>query len=240
MDVSKLEFEEMKTTPYRHHLLKSEFKYFYSMYVSNLRIALKLVDSGRRGSGQPPDLFVLFRIIDQASHQAMQYSELVTDHLDNSDEEVAKYRRVLSESYRAADRAVGMLVEAFGEGNIVILSDHGFELATKRHRRLYDHIGGNPPGGIFIAVGEDLVKGPVEGLSIYDMMPFFLYLKGWPVAADFVAEVPRKLITSERLTRQPVERLDSYGDMNVSLPEEGSLVADDEMIERLRALGYID
>jgi len=28
--------------------------------------------------------------------------------------------------------------------------------------------------------------------------------------------------------------------MTVSLPEEGPIVADDEMIERLRALGYLD
>ena len=240
MDISEREFEEMKTTPYRHHLLKSEFKYLYSMYVTNLRIALELLDSGRGTSGPAPDLFVLFRIIDQASHQALQYSELVADHLGSSDEEVAKYGRVVSEAYRAADRAVGMLVEAFGEGNIVILSDHGFELATRKRRQIYDHVGGNPPAGILIAAGEGLAGGPVEGLSVYDMMPLFLYLKGWPVAADFVSDVPTALITAERLARQPVERRDSYGEMTVSLPEEGGLVADDEMVERLRALGYLD
>lgn len=32
----------------------------------------------------------------------------------------------------------------------------------------------------------------------------------------------------------------SYGRMAVSLPAEGPIVADDEMIERLRALGYLD
>ena len=241
MDVTLEEFEEMKTTVYRHHRLKSEFKYFYSMFVSNLRLALELIETGRKSAGPRPDLFVLFRIIDQASHQAMQYSELVDEHLGSDPEEIAKYGRVVTQAYLEADKAVGMLVEAFGEGTVIVLSDHGFALAKKRRgQKVWDHIGGSPPDGIFVGAGEGLSSGRIEDLSIYDMMPLLLHLKGWPVARDFVREVPTQLFSGDFLEQRPVRTIDTYGSMTVQLPEEGGLVADEEMVERLRALGYID
>ena len=241
MEVSADEFEEMKTTPYRHHRLKSEFKYLYSMFVSNIRISLHLMDSSRQEIGQPSDQFVLLRIIDQASHQALEYSDLVEDHLKSTPEEIEKYSQVVTRVYRAADQAVGQLVEAFGEGNVVILSDHGFKLLRPRSRyATYGHFGASTPDGIFIASGPAFQPGPVEGLGIYDMMPLLLALKGWPVAKDFVRGVPAQVFRESFLEQHPAKTIDSYGTMTVSLPEEGPIVADDEMIERLRALGYLD
>ena len=241
MQVSVDEFEQMKTTPYRHHRLRSEFKYLYSMFVSNVRISLHLMDRGRQEIGQPSDQFVLLRIIDQASHQALEYSDLVENHLKSTSEEIEKYSQVVTEVYRAADRAVGQLVEAFGEGNVVILSDHGFKLLRQRTRfATYGHFGASTPDGMFIASGPAFQPGPVTGLGIYDMMPMLLALKGWPVADDFVKSVPTRVFKESFLEQHPVETVDSYGTMAVSLPEEGPIVADDEMIERLRALGYLD
>jgi hypothetical protein len=241
MEVSVEEFEVMKTTPYRRHRLKSEFKYLYSMFVSNLRIAIHLMDIGRREIGQPSDLFVLFRIIDQASHQALEYSELVDNHLASTPAETQKYSRVVTEAYRVADRAVGRLIEDFGEGNVVVISDHGFRLLRTRKRgAAYDHAGPSAPNGIFIGAGPAFRTGRVEGLGIYDMMPLFLALKGWPVAQDFVEGVPKRVFSEDFLERHPVEWTDSYGTMVVSLPQQGPIVADKEMIERLRALGYLD
>jgi hypothetical protein len=241
MDVSVDEFEEMKTTPYRHHRLKSEFKYFYSMFVSNVRMSLHLMDLGRRDIGQPADQFVLLRIIDQSSHQALEYSELVDDHLQSSAEEIGKYSRVVSEAYRAADRAVGQLVEAFGPGNVVILSDHGFKLQRPRSRfPTYGHFGASSPDGIIIASGPAFRSGPVENLGIHDMMPLFMALKGWPIAEDFVRGVPEGVLEESFLAAHPPEIIESYGTMQVSLPAGGSIVADEEMVERLRALGYLE
>jgi hypothetical protein len=71
-------------------------------------------------------------------------------------------------------------------------------------------------------------------------LPQLLALKGWPVANDFVKDVPTPVFKESFLERHRIETIDSYGTMTVSLPEEGLIVADDEMIERLRALGYLD
>ncbi|MDB4285514.1 alkaline phosphatase family protein [bacterium] len=241
MEVNAEQFEEMKTTPYSHHRLKSEFKYFYSMFVSNVRIALELMDRSRREIGQPSDLFVLLRIIDQASHQALAYSSLVSNHLDNTPEEIKRYSQVVTEAYRNADLAVGQLVEAFGDGNVVILSDHGFKLLGGKTRNpRYGHSGTSPPDGIFIAAGPAFQPGPVAGLGIYDIMPLFLALKGWPIANDFVRGVPIGVFSGSFFEENPIETIDSYGTMRVSLPEEGPILADEEMVKRLRALGYLD
>lgn len=241
MDVSMDEFEEMKTIPYRHHRLKSEFKYFYSMFVSNLRMSLYLMDLGRRDIGKPADQFVLFRVIDQTSHQALEYSEMVDKHLGSSAEEIEKFSRVVTKAYRAADQAVGELLEAFGPGNVVVLSDHGFKLQGRRSRRpTYGHSGSSPPDGIIIASGPAFRSGRVEGLGIYDMMPLFMALKGWPVAEDFVRGVPERVFEESFLRTNLPELIETYGTMRVSLPEGGPIVADDEMVERLRALGYLE
>lgn len=241
MDVDVDEFEEMKTTPYQHHRLKSEFKYLYSMFASNLRMALYLLESGREHFGQSPDMFVLFRIVDQTCHQALKYSELVDSHLDSAAAEVEKYSRVVTEAYRASDRAIGELIEAFGQGNVVVLSDHGFKLTRRRKAGpSYRHSGSSPPDGIFVAAGPAFRTGRVENLELYDMMPVFMALKGWPVAQDFVRGVPTGVFKESFLEEHPVETIESYGTMTVSLPKEGTIVADDEMVERLRALGYLD
>ncbi len=241
MEVSPEEFEEMKTLPYRHHRLKSEFKYLYSMFVSNVRISLHLMEQSRQEVGRAADQFVLIRVIDQASHQALEYSELVENHLKSSPEEIEKYSRVVTEVYRAADQAVGEMVAAFGEGNVVVLSDHGFKLQRPRSRyATYGHFGASTPDGILIASGPAFRTGPVEGLGIYDMMPLFLSLKGWPVAEDFVAEVPLGVFRPSFFEEHLVETIDSYGSLTVSLPKEGPILADAEMVERLRALGYLD
>ena len=241
MEVSVEDFEEMKTTPYRHHRLKSEFKYMYSMFVSNLEVTLHLLNRSREEIGQSSDLFVLLRLIDQTSHQALEYSDLVENHLRSTPEEIEKYSRVVTEAYRAADQAVGRLVESFGDGNVIVLSDHGFKLSRRRTpKATYGHSGSSTPDGIFIAAGPAFSTGPVEGLGIYDMMPLLLALKGWPIAEDFVRGVPSRVFRESFLEEQPVETIASYGRMAVSLPAEGPIVADDEMIERLRALGYLD
>ena len=59
---------------------------------------------------------------------------------------------MVTESYRTLDRVVGELLEAFGEGNVILVSDHGFGLERrKKTRRVYDHRRG--PDGIFLAAG---------------------------------------------------------------------------------------
>ncbi len=237
MDVTAEEFEEMKTTSYRHHVLKSEFKYMYSMFETNRRLARFLL---RRAppDGQPADFFLYFRLPDLSSHAALKYSELVDDHIDATPEEIAKFGRVVTEAYRHVDRAVGELVAEFGEGNVLIVSDHGFELESSEGRApRYAHEGA--PAGIFLGVGPAFRPGRVDGLSIYEVFPTLAYLKGLPIAEDLDGRVALEALRPEHVARHPVRHVATYGTKEALDTEVAASPADKTMIDRLRALGYV-
>jgi Type I phosphodiesterase / nucleotide pyrophosphatase len=237
MDVTADEFEEMKTASYRHHVLKSEFKYMYSMFDTNRRIARFLLRRARQ-DGQPADFFLYFRLPDLASHAALKYSELVDDHLDAKPQGIAKYGKVVTEAYRQVDRAVGDLVSRFGEGNMVIVSDHGFELERpKGGAPRYAHE--DAPAGIFLGVGPAFRPGRVEGLSIYEVFPTLAYLKGLPIAEDLDGRVALEALEPEHVARHPIQHIATYGTKEALDTEIVASPADKTMIDRLRALGYV-
>jgi hypothetical protein len=80
----------------------------------------------------------------------------------------------------------------------------------------------------------------VEGLNVYDILPLMLYVKGFPVADDFVEELDERVIASAYLARHPVRRLASYGVRGATGSTPTSDPATDaEALEHLRTLGYI-
>ncbi|MGH7804553.1 MAG: alkaline phosphatase family protein, partial [Candidatus Binatia bacterium] len=238
LDIDATDFERMRGTDFRHHVLEGEFKYIYSMFETDRRIALGLLEQNRNSRGVPDDLWVLFRIIDLACHSALQYSVLAEDHLDATPDELRKYGRMVTEAYRHADRAVGEIVRAFGPGNVVIVSDHGFELGMGRNgEKRYVH--NRAPEGIFIASGPAIRPGRVEGLSIHEVLPLVLYLKDFPVAEDFAGRVPLEVVDEKFLGVHPMLRIASYGGRDGSATEIEASQSDEVMLERLRALGYI-
>ena len=81
LDVTPAEFDSMMASPFRGKTVESEFKYLYSMYETDRRVALHVIEGTRKQYGAPADLMVLLRTVDIASHSALQYSELVDDHL---------------------------------------------------------------------------------------------------------------------------------------------------------------
>jgi hypothetical protein len=236
MDVTAEEFAPMRVKhPSPLTGIAAEFTYFLSTFETNERLALDLVERSRRLYGDPADLLVLFRLVDKTCHTALVYSELVDDHVGAPADDLRRYRRVVSEAYRASDRALGRIQEAFGDGNVIVVSDHGFELEPNG---LYGH--GNAPPGVFIAAGPAFRPGRIDGLSVLDVLPLLLYLKGFPVADDFDGRLRLEALAPELLAARPPRRIATYGTAG-----EGGGAADSaadvdaEMLERLRALGYL-
>ena len=233
MDVTPAEFEKMKTVSYRHHVLKSEFRYMVSMFETDRRVALLLLKKTRDA---PTDLLFYFRLPDLASHAALGFSELVEDHLGARPEEVARYGRVVSEAYRSVDRLLGELASGW-EGNIVIVSDHGFELEHRNGRPWrYDH--SRAPAGIFLAAGPAFRPGRVEGTDIYDILPTLLFLKGLPIPEDARGEIVSRAFEETFAATEP-RRIASYGTVAGARAAISASTADETMIDRLRALGYV-
>lgn len=218
-----------------------ELPYFISLFESGRRHALALVELGRRTWGLTPDLMIIFRLIDQSCHVALQHSELVAEHPESTPEGRRRFGRVVSQAYRAADRVVGELLAACGTGcNVVVLSDHGFELEQFPGGLRRYHHAHTSPAGILLGAGPAFRAGRVEGLSVYDVLPLMAYLKGLPVARDLNGRLPVELLNPALLAAQPPRGVDSYGTRATPADLAAGVEAvDDEMLERLRALGYI-
>ena len=143
----------------------------------------------------------------------------------------------MSEAYRRADRSLGEVLAAVGEANVVVASDHGFERETQKGQPVYQHL--NAPAGVFLARGPAIRPGKVEGLTVYDVMPLLAAIAGLPVAGDLKGHLREDLLTAEFLALSPVKRMASYGRRGAITAAVSGAPTDEAMLERLRALGYI-
>lgn len=98
---------------------------------------------------------------------------------------------------------------------------------------------GETQAGIFLAAGPDLDPGAKPGgISIHDITPTLLYGLGLPVAEDGSGRAWRELFAPGFREVHPSRTVASYG-----VEEEGetrSSEADAEIVEELKALGYLD
>ena len=241
LDVTPAEFDSMMASPFRGKTVESEFKYLYAMYETDRRVALHVIEGTRKQYGAPADLMVLLRTVDIACHSALQYSELVDDHLGAPPADVKRFGRVVSESYRAVDRALGEVMAAFGEANVVVVSDHGFALETTgvgaEEARLYHHM--LKPPGVFLAAGPAFRPGHYEGISVYDILPMLVVLKRLPLAENLPGHVHEEVFEPAFLSSAPIQRVAAYNRRGSPRGAGAGSAADEEALERLRALGYI-
>lgn len=98
------------------------------------------------------------------------------------------------------------------------------------------HKPGTP--GVLLAAGPDIEPdATLDGISIFDITPTVLYGLGLPVAKDFAGRPWTTLFTEEFQRVHPLQKIDSW-----KMAREGELresEADAEIIEELKALGYL-
>jgi predicted AlkP superfamily phosphohydrolase/phosphomutase len=234
VEVTEEEFVRMRRRDETLSPQLRELNHFVAAFESTHRIALHTLEHC-----PDADALILFRIVDKMCHAALTQSELVDDHVDASPESVARYGRMVSAAYRAVDRAVGELVDVFGEGNVIIVSDHGFDLETipQPPYRHYNHDAA--PDGVFVAAGPAIRPGRVEGLSVFDVMPLLLHLRGMPTAEDQAGRLPRRILDPVLLARRPETRIASYGRRLAPPLARGEVATDADVLEELQILGYI-
>ena len=71
------------------------------------------------------------------------------------------------------------------------------------------------------------------------MLPLLAALEGLEVAEDLPGRVPEEVFAPGFLASRPVRRVATYGRRRDLTVAQGSPEADEEMLERLRALGYV-
>ncbi len=200
-----------------------------------------------------PDLglvSVYFEDIDIAGHGFM--------HLDPPPmpeappEELGKFAGVVENTYRQQDAMLGRLIAAAGPGTAVVVhSDHGFQTGARRPHGILPFTTGQPvewhrPQGLFVAAGGPFARGRRAGdVSIFDVAPLLLALRGVPAAENMPGRVRLDLLEPEAAARAPHERVPTWDALvaprRYGQADDASLAeARAQAIEQLRGLGYVD
>ncbi|MDY7033038.1 MAG: alkaline phosphatase family protein [Thermodesulfobacteriota bacterium] len=185
----------------------------------------------------PDMLMVYFHGVDAVQHQF--WSDRKKDQ--------SIFKEVIPLYYEYVDSIIGRLMEKIsGTKTIFITSDHGHG-PVKWYKNLYNKIVGhnkisgshaNGPDGIFIASGHGIKQNvSLQGISVYDIVPTILSILGLPVARDMDGQPISQILDA---SVSPITYIDSYeGRISVGSGEADNLKEDNEILERLKDLGYI-
>jgi predicted AlkP superfamily phosphohydrolase/phosphomutase len=226
--------------PFYDQLVRERLAWVYPRDESYARLALELL-----GREHPDFLAVYFRGIDFVSHAFWMFHE--PDYPDYRPElrpyltpdATERFGRVITSYYEYQDELLGRFLERAGpETLVLVVSDHGF--GPRLERDVHWHLsGGHRPDGILAALGGGARRGAgLEGATLFDIAPTLLHAFGLPVAGDMPG---RPLL---ELFEEPGEptRIATYEHGDIP-PATGSVqpsLADEEIKERLRALGYME
>lgn len=232
MDVPRAEAEAIAELPYRHHELLSELPLAFAMDETYFNIAEHMLQTGSSDG-----VFAFyFRGVDLISHSAILYSDLYPD-TDVTDDTRRRYGKTVSAYYAYVLGRLRQLIELAGDDTaILVVSDHGFNVGI----RAAGH--DNAPEGVIMAGvgGADTVSlDPMPG--VYDVAPTILWLLGLTPAQDMPGRPLVELFP--HLGGAPAEKRASFGARDWSRIEERARVSaesDEEMLELLRSLGYIE
>lgn len=183
-----------------------------------------------------PDLMIAYvRAIDDLSHFFYEASVAEAQELGFDAEEITMYGGVVDRVYEWTDRRMARLVEMVDAEPgtlLIIVSDHGWE---KEADGRYNHR--FAPPGIVLFYGADVCTHgchPLPELSIYDIAPTVLERLGLPLSSELLGS-PVPAFSSPN----PVTRVAHYG--RPVGDAAGIVSADDSaMLEKLRALGYLE
>jgi hypothetical protein len=215
---------------------------------------------------QPRFATVYLGGVDVTGHRFWRFAHPDEDEWEVSAPQVEAYGEALQRYYRWTDDAIGRLLAVMPpETTVLIVSDHGMELARHRNKPATDwnqypheisggHIRG--PDGILIFSGPGAASnfkpdwwdggaglprlGRAGHPGVLDVTPSLLHFYALPVGEDMTGEVQKSLFTKE-ISGRPVLRVPTW-DRPDLLPDPTPMVSPrmDEVKERLRGLGYID
>jgi len=197
--------------------------------------------------------------IDVVGHRFWKYYQPETYHYSIPQEEIERYATVMTDYYRYTDKLIEELLEGMGDRTTVfIVSDHGMHAVNldDPSAQLSGHHRDAPPG-IFIASGFGIEPVGMRSLlgkgssgkgqrrpigTISDVTPTLLYLLGLPAGKDMEGDVLASIFTREFREQHPLRYIDTYDEVG-GRKASGEAIrspVDEELRERLRALGYLE
>jgi predicted AlkP superfamily pyrophosphatase or phosphodiesterase len=218
-----------------HWLLVQDLVRRYEEDTALARIALEIEREIR-----PDLLMVLLPGIDRVSHHLwgnLEPPEKYDRSLRPTDSERAAGKKALYDYYQHVDGLIGVLSANFGPNDLVmVVSDHGFEAGQPLMHLTGKHEGDEALDGVIFARGEGVGPpgGGIAGANISNVTPTILAWFDLPIAQDMNGRVMRFL----RESRTP-KTIASHQDTPVEKVTEAPSGAEREILEQLRAIGYL-
>jgi len=173
-------------------------------------------------------LLVYFGVPDVASHLFWRHFEPEKFDHPPPAAEVADFGRVIRDSYRFVDDAVGALRRAAPGADLLVISDHGFRAANVHLD--FNAEGGridsghhlNQPPGVLIAAGRSFRRSPLPADApgrvprsigrVEDVLPTLLARAGIAYGQDMDGRPMQGLLAEELLRARPITEVKSHED----------------------------
>ena len=233
--------------------LRADMTYF--------RVARDLLDEP---GPDPALLMVYFGSPDVLAHHFWRHAYPAEFVSPPTDEEVSALGDLLADDYAWIDSTIGALLDARGDDpTIFVVSDHGMDAAHtgrsswEKGGRSGDHTGGRP--GVLIVSGGKARRPPLhapgtppaavelEDLctlgTVLDLAPTILALQGLAIGEDMDGRVLESVLEKGFLDRHPLSFKATHDTEQWRETRPQQLLppeAEEERLDQLRALGYIE
>ena len=199
-----------------------------------VRVAL-----GLQADHHPDVLMVFLPGIDRVSHWLwgnLEPNELYPPGLQPSAKEREAGAAALRQYYSFTDALIGQLLKGYTpEDLVLVVSDHGFEAGVSLMLLTGKHDSPNALNGVLFARGRGIpVDEPAGPVNVYELAPSVLAFAGLPVAQDMAAG-PAPFLGEVKIAPIP-----SYDDIPIERYAPARSGNEDDIIEHLRALGYLE
>jgi Type I phosphodiesterase / nucleotide pyrophosphatase len=182
------------------------------------------IEAPRVIGGAPPDLEALYLpgldIFTEKEMGAAAAADLAG--LEDRLSEVRRY-------YEFVDGCIGQAVADQGQGDVVALLGDPGRLARE---------GGSAAEGLLVLSGGPVLPGDLGSATERDLAPTILHLVGLPTSRELGGRVLESSLDPTFRARHPVRVVSSFGRRPAAGVTESAF--DDQMIQELRSLGYIN
>jgi predicted AlkP superfamily phosphohydrolase/phosphomutase len=201
------------------------------------RIALEVTAETR-----PQVMMVFLAGIDRVSHRLWASIEPATRYAKPpamNPRQRAAAREALERYYEYSDALIGLLARGYGASDLVmVVSDHGFEAGEHLGDLTGVHEGELAIDGVVFARGRGIAPGSrSEGTSVNDVTPTILAWLGLPLGRDMEGQVAAFLHLADG---ESVERIATHDTGKIERIGSAPSGSEGEILDQLRALGYIE
>lgn len=225
---------------------ESELRAFHDQYAEWFRSAwrpmardLSTLGFARQVFPKLPDwrlASIFYKSVDGIHHLSWKHMDLPGTELDRYPER--RFRMAVDKLYEFSDHLVGETLSLLEDPTdletvVIIVSDHGWDDSTRAHDMA--------PDGIFLmSGGPTLISDERAHLHIYDVAPTILALLGLPVPRDMDGRVATELVDPTFWDEHPIQYISTYESEPLPQSEEMEIELDQDDLDELKALGYIE